>query len=40
MINLGMKRIVKETLFQGIFWIVTLMLFGLIAFKLIIYVKG
>jgi hypothetical protein len=40
MINRGMKQVVKEALFQGFFWIVTLILFGLITFKLIRYVKG
>lgn len=40
MINRGIKQMIKEALFQGIFWIVFLILFGLITFKLIMYVKG
>lgn len=40
MINRGMKRMVKEALFQVLFWVVTIILFGLITFKMIMYVKG
>lgn len=40
MINRGIKKMMKEALFQGIFWIVSLILIGLITFKLIMYVKG
>ena len=31
---------VKEALFQVLFWVVTIILFGLITFKMIMYVKG
>jgi len=40
MINRGIKQMVKEALFEGLFWVVTLILFGLITFKIVMYVKG
>jgi hypothetical protein len=40
MINRGIKQVIKEALFQGFFWIVSIILFILLAIKLIIYVKG
>jgi hypothetical protein len=40
MINRGLKQVIKEALFQGFFWIVSLILVILIAIKFFIYVKG
>jgi hypothetical protein len=40
MINRGIKQVIKEALFQGIFWVVSLILVILIAIKFFMYVKG
>jgi len=40
MINREVKEVLKEALFQGLFWIVSIILFGLLAIKLIVYVYG
>lgn len=40
MFNRGIKQMIKEAAFQGLFWIVTLILFGLIVLKMIMYVNG
>jgi hypothetical protein len=40
MINRGFKQVIKEALFQGFFWIVSIILVILIAIKFIVYVNG
>jgi hypothetical protein len=40
MINRGFKQVIKEALFHGFFWIVSLILVILIAIKFTIYING
>ena len=40
MINRGMKQEIKQALFNGFFWTVYVLLFGLLAIKFIVYVIG